>query len=227
MWVTLTDGAFMSPKYHSQSITMASPHIVVLANWLPDFTQLTADRWRLINVIALRDALAAGESPDGAISTVRDAAVPSSTFDDDHGTGFADIVDSMDLAATSTDLPAPATEPESLGDSAVIDLTSDDELLDIVVEDADDERGRCSWESCTFDDLPHKSCTRCHAPGVPVLSTTVATFRIAKLLPNKTLPMVAQQSVIATSVPQFLHNTASKYTSPSLQLPFLFASFTN
>eukprot|EP00035_Acanthoeca_spectabilis_P028646 m.471539 g.471539 ORF g.471539 m.471539 type:complete len:208 (-) comp31193_c0_seq1:35-658(-) len=171
----MKDGVFMSSKYHSQSITMASPHIVCMANWLPDFEQLTADRWRLVNAIALRDALLVGGDPDQAISTIKSAELPFC----DEPCSPGPVLELLPSTATVSDRspspmfelppPTPVTAPDdsALTESldSVIDLTEDDEPDFEVPVDSDDERpGLCSWGSCAYDTLELKACSHCSRP---------------------------------------------------------------
>ena len=41
------NGIFSSPKYESTDIVMNCPHVYVFANWLPDFENLSKDRWNV------------------------------------------------------------------------------------------------------------------------------------------------------------------------------------
>lgn len=46
----IKDGIFFSTKYESGMVVFDSPHVVVFANFPPDRTQLSADRWRITNI---------------------------------------------------------------------------------------------------------------------------------------------------------------------------------
>lgn len=46
----IKDGIFFSGKYEAGMVRFNSPHIVVLANFPPKISALSADRWRIINV---------------------------------------------------------------------------------------------------------------------------------------------------------------------------------
>lgn len=41
----IKDGLFFSGKYESSMVLMPNPHVVVMANWMPDFKQMTGNRW--------------------------------------------------------------------------------------------------------------------------------------------------------------------------------------
>lgn len=42
---SIKNGLFMSTKYEGGLININSPHLVIFANWAPDVTQLSEDRW--------------------------------------------------------------------------------------------------------------------------------------------------------------------------------------
>lgn len=44
------NGLFFSPKYEGGMCIYNSPHIFVFANFPPDETQLSEDRWNIINI---------------------------------------------------------------------------------------------------------------------------------------------------------------------------------
>ena len=44
---SIKDMLFFSGKYESQMIVGNSPHVIVFANWEPDVSKLSADRWRV------------------------------------------------------------------------------------------------------------------------------------------------------------------------------------
>jgi len=46
----LKDGLFFSGKYESLTKMFDSPHVICMANFPPDLTQLSVDRWVLINL---------------------------------------------------------------------------------------------------------------------------------------------------------------------------------
>lgn len=46
----LKDGLVFSSKYEGGVKMFNSPHILIFANWLPDVTTLSADRWKIINL---------------------------------------------------------------------------------------------------------------------------------------------------------------------------------
>ncbi len=47
------NGRLFSPKYESVTMTFPSCHVMVLANYAPDKTQLSADRWDIHNIITV------------------------------------------------------------------------------------------------------------------------------------------------------------------------------
>lgn len=46
----LKNGYFFSSKYESAMCRFPAPHVVVLANSLPDWSELTTDRWRILDL---------------------------------------------------------------------------------------------------------------------------------------------------------------------------------
>lgn len=46
----LKNGLLSSPKYESTTKIFKSPFVLVMANWAPDFTKLSADRWNFVQV---------------------------------------------------------------------------------------------------------------------------------------------------------------------------------
>lgn len=44
------DGIFFCGKYESKMVVFNSPHVIVMANCLPDFDKLSRDRWKVIEV---------------------------------------------------------------------------------------------------------------------------------------------------------------------------------
>lgn len=46
----LKDGLLFSPKYESNTKVFNSPHVIVLANFYPDTTRLTSDRWDILTI---------------------------------------------------------------------------------------------------------------------------------------------------------------------------------
>lgn len=49
----LKDGVFFNSKYESKMFVMEPPHIVVFANFAPDETKLSIDRWNIVNIHTL------------------------------------------------------------------------------------------------------------------------------------------------------------------------------
>lgn len=47
----LKDGLVFSPKYEGGTRIFNSPHVLVFANWLPDLSMLSADRWNIVRII--------------------------------------------------------------------------------------------------------------------------------------------------------------------------------
>lgn len=47
---SLKDGIYFSSKYESDMVIMKSPHIIIMANFEPDMSKLSIDRWEVINV---------------------------------------------------------------------------------------------------------------------------------------------------------------------------------
>lgn len=43
----LKNGRMTSVKYQGGRVRMAPPHVIVMANWWPDITRLSADRWKI------------------------------------------------------------------------------------------------------------------------------------------------------------------------------------
>lgn len=48
---SVKDGIFFNGKYESGMIIMNPPHMIVMANCLPDLDKLTVDRWEIIDLI--------------------------------------------------------------------------------------------------------------------------------------------------------------------------------
>lgn len=46
----IKDGVFCSTKYECKMVVMNSPHILCFANFYPDESKLSADRWNIINI---------------------------------------------------------------------------------------------------------------------------------------------------------------------------------
>lgn len=46
----IKNGFFLSPKYKSEPVTRACPHVICFANFEPDKEQLSKDRWNIINL---------------------------------------------------------------------------------------------------------------------------------------------------------------------------------
>lgn len=46
----IKNGFFFSPKYESDMVVFNSPHIIVFANNLPEYSKLSADRWKVIDI---------------------------------------------------------------------------------------------------------------------------------------------------------------------------------
>lgn len=49
----LKDGIFFNTKYESKMVVMEPPHVVVFANFPPDQSKLSADRWQIVNIHTL------------------------------------------------------------------------------------------------------------------------------------------------------------------------------
>jgi hypothetical protein len=49
----LKNGVLMSTKYESMSVQFAVPHVIVFANWEPDYTKWSADRYDVTNLSEL------------------------------------------------------------------------------------------------------------------------------------------------------------------------------
>lgn len=47
---SMKDGEIFSSKYESRVKRFGSPHIVCLANWMPDMSRMSADRWSIIDL---------------------------------------------------------------------------------------------------------------------------------------------------------------------------------
>ena len=47
----IKDEVFFSSKYESQMCTMPSPHIICFANFEPDYELMSADRWKVTNLV--------------------------------------------------------------------------------------------------------------------------------------------------------------------------------
>jgi len=50
---SIKNGCFFSPKYQSESIVTACPHLIVFSNRFPDFGALTSDRWVCLTISPL------------------------------------------------------------------------------------------------------------------------------------------------------------------------------
>lgn len=46
----LKNGLVFSSKYEGGTKMFNPPHVIVFANWVPDTAQLSADRWRIVNI---------------------------------------------------------------------------------------------------------------------------------------------------------------------------------
>lgn len=46
----IKDGIFFSGKYESSMVLYDSPHVMVFANWPPDESRLSADRWKIVEI---------------------------------------------------------------------------------------------------------------------------------------------------------------------------------
>jgi len=44
------NGYFLSTKYEVRTVRFSVPHVVIFANFLPDTTKLSADRWDIITI---------------------------------------------------------------------------------------------------------------------------------------------------------------------------------
>lgn len=47
---SIKNGFFMSTKYEGGIVHINRPHVIVFANWLPDMTQLSQDRWDIYEI---------------------------------------------------------------------------------------------------------------------------------------------------------------------------------
>lgn len=47
---SIKNGLFMSTKYEGGLINMNPPHVVIFANWQPDISQLSLDRWEIYEI---------------------------------------------------------------------------------------------------------------------------------------------------------------------------------
>lgn len=64
----IKNGIFFNTHYEAKMVTYKEPHVVVLANFLPDFEKLSMDRWNIIqnlNPLPLRSVVIAGYRPKG------------------------------------------------------------------------------------------------------------------------------------------------------------------
>jgi len=51
----LKDGIFFSGKYESGMVMYDSPHVLVFANWEPDLSKLSMDRWNVVDISGIQD----------------------------------------------------------------------------------------------------------------------------------------------------------------------------
>lgn len=58
----IKDGLGFSGKYESCEILMNNVHVIVFANFEPEYEKLSTDRWKVIPLIAERPPLGGGES---------------------------------------------------------------------------------------------------------------------------------------------------------------------
>lgn len=62
---SVKDGIFFSAKYESGMCLFNSPHVLVFANFMPDITKLSKDRWQVFeivdNTLKLRDLVQEAE----------------------------------------------------------------------------------------------------------------------------------------------------------------------
>jgi hypothetical protein len=49
----LKNGVLMSTKYESMSVQFAVPHVIIFANWEPDYTKWSPDRYDVTNLSEL------------------------------------------------------------------------------------------------------------------------------------------------------------------------------
>lgn len=47
---SIKNGNFFSPKYKSGQITMNSPHVIVFANFEPEYDKMSKDRWKVYDI---------------------------------------------------------------------------------------------------------------------------------------------------------------------------------
>lgn len=51
----IKDGVIFSAKYESMTKVFNPPHVMVFANWEPEYDQLSMDRWSIMNIDCLED----------------------------------------------------------------------------------------------------------------------------------------------------------------------------
>lgn len=61
---SIKNGIFFNTKYESEMIVYDCPHVIVLANFMPNMDALSEDRWKIFEISATGDVLEFGELND-------------------------------------------------------------------------------------------------------------------------------------------------------------------